>query len=298
MDYANTNISTYEMPFISVILPVFNCEKYVGFCIESILAQTHEKFELIIIDDGSNDSSGKICDCYTYDNRVHVFHQSNRGLSYARNLGCSKALGNYVVFVDSDDYIRKDYLECFVDIYCKTKGDIIIADFLRVDKQHVNAKKNKYIEYYNITSYEAIEKLFSDGHDEFRYGTAWGKMFNIKLLNKYPFPIDKYWEDVFVLYKLYNDANNIVILNEVTYYYFKNDNSITNSPFGVRNLDYLEGMEERLKFIKIYHGKLYESALKSYIRKCTEYLKEAKKISDEFIVKNIENRLIANTACN
>lgn len=291
MDCDNTSNTMCNTPFISVIVPVYNCEKYIAYCIESILKQTYKNFELIIIDDGSTDLSGAICDGFISDKRVQVYHQNNRGLSYARNLGCEKAVGTHVLFVDSDDYLQNNSLAYFVEIYSKTKADIIVADFFRAYNHRITITNCTDIQYSEINKENAIGKLFSTTHDAFKFGTAWGKMFDINLLKKFPFPVGKLWEDVFILYRLYDDAKHIVFTNEILYFYFQNMNGITGSPFSVHNLDYLDGMIERLQYIKENYAQLYDSALQGYINKCNEFYEKAIAIVDFQLAEDIKNRL-------
>ena len=107
-----------ETPQISIVVPVYNVEKYLERCIDSILAQTFTDFELLLINDGSKDSSGLICDKYTEkDSRIRVFHKENEGVSRARNLGISNARGRWLCFIDSDDWVDKEYLHCFGDVF-------------------------------------------------------------------------------------------------------------------------------------------------------------------------------------
>lgn len=133
------------VPRVSIIVPVYNTEKYLPCCINSILTQTFTDFELLLIDDGSKDNSGKICDEYAViDKRVRVFHKNNEGASIARNLGIKKSKGKFLVFVDSDDYIASDYIQTFCEILSKyDRPDIIIQSPIYVDKGHEKYKNIK-----------------------------------------------------------------------------------------------------------------------------------------------------------
>lgn len=296
MAYINTNYTTHlNVPSISVVLPVFNCEKYVGYCIESILNQTYTNFELIIIDDGSTDLSLKICSRFSGDKRIRIYHQSNMGLSYARNVGIEKATNNYIFFVDSDDYIHRESLAYLSKIFIKTGADIIVSDFLCVNDHKMMIDSLDKFEYYDVNSYNIIDELlsFPDTHGMFKYATVWGKLINATLLRKYPFPNGKFWEDIFVMYKLYEEANCIVEMNKILYFYFQNNAGITGSPFSRRNLDYLDGMIERLHYIKETHCGLYNKALAQYAHKCSEFYNKALESGDIFIINNISARLHA-----
>ena len=118
---------------ISIIVPVYNAERYLGHCLESIIGQTYKKIEIILLDDGSTDNSGKICDEYALkDNRVKVFHTENKGPSAARNKGIENSNGEFIFFVDADDFIKSNALDLLIGNYHQTKADIIIGDFKRV----------------------------------------------------------------------------------------------------------------------------------------------------------------------
>lgn len=123
-----------ETPQISIVVPVYNVEKYLERCIDSILAQTFTDFELLLINDGSKDSSGLICDKYAEkDSRIRVFHKENGGVSRARNLGISNARGRWLCFIDSDDWVDKEYLHCFGDVFNYSDDIIVIQGMERID---------------------------------------------------------------------------------------------------------------------------------------------------------------------
>lgn len=134
------------MEKISVIIPVYNTENYVRKCIESILIQTYKNIEIIIIDDGSKDDSGKICEEFLVDNRVKIFHQNNQGTSCARNYGLKNVTGKYICFIDSDDYVEKDYIEFLYNLITKFNTDIAVCGFdyaYTNNKFRCNNKKKK-----------------------------------------------------------------------------------------------------------------------------------------------------------
>ena len=140
---------------VSVVIPVFNVEKYIAKCIESLISQTYKKLEIILVDDGSTDYSGKICDEYSkLDNRIFVIHKENGGVSSARNIGMKKTTGSWVSFVDSDDWIETDFIEQLLSEGTKEEADVVLCGYNRVnlnDKCAINATGDKEI--YNSMDY-------------------------------------------------------------------------------------------------------------------------------------------------
>ena len=238
---------------ISIIVPVYNVEKYICRCIDSILAQTYKDFELILVDDGSTDSSGKICDDYKErDKRIKVIHKENGGLSSARNVGIDVAEGDYIGFIDSDDYIRKDMYEILYKCIQKNNCDISICNYLFIDEDgngvtHMN--NDLPIKDEIISGYEAIEKMCS--YKGFYYITAWNKLYNKHIISSNKFPIGRVHEDVFNSYKILFNSNKVGCVYEPLYYYTINSNGITHKAFNIKRLDILYAYIERIKFSKI-----------------------------------------------
>lgn len=155
---------------ISIIVPVYNTEKYLHRCIDSVLAQTYKDFELLLIDDGSTDSSGAICDEYAEkDGRVRVFHKKNGGVSSARNLGLDNAQGEWITFVDSDDYIEENFLKSF-------DGNLD-ADLLIGNSVNVQSNDRKGLNKIQSGKYEDVDQFLSSNLQELICRTPWGKMY-------------------------------------------------------------------------------------------------------------------------
>ena len=137
-------------PLISFIIPVYNVEKYLAQCIESVLVQSHDNIEIILVDDGSTDKSGEICDNFSKtDNRVRVIHQENRGASAARNAGLGIAKGNYIAFIDSDDYVSPSMAEKLLDAISKTDSDLAMCNFAYTDEL---GKRDGHLEFWSGTN--------------------------------------------------------------------------------------------------------------------------------------------------
>lgn len=231
---------------ISVIVPVYNVEKYLKKCIKSIMSQSYTNLEIILINDGSTDNSGKICDeLKEQDKRIKVIHKSNGGLSDARNAGLKIANGKYIGFVDSDDYIAEDMFETLYNINKKYNSDISIVSFYEIYKDKVigvrDSKKLK-----ELTKIDAMKELLIDTNIQ---SYAWNKLFRRELFEGLEFPTNKNFEDIATTLLLFEKANKIVLLEEPKYYYVRRDDSIV----GVRNYktykDYLDVIYDKYKYL-------------------------------------------------
>lgn len=222
---------------ISIIVPVYNVEKYLERCINSITNQTYKNIEIILVDDGSKDNSGKMCDeLKQKDTRIKVIHKENGGLSDARNAGLKIASGEYVGFVDSDDYIENDMFETMYNLTQKYNSDISIVSFYELYKGKViGVRDSKNLE--ELDKIEAIKELLIDTKIQ---SYAWNKLFKKELFEGIEFPTNKNFEDIATTLLLFERANKVVLLEEPKYYYVRRDDSIV----GTRNYktykDYLE----------------------------------------------------------
>lgn len=242
---------------ISVIVPVYNMEKYIHRCINSILDQTFKDFELILVDDGSLDKSGKICDLYSEkDNRIKVIHKKNGGLSDARNTGLDIAQGEFISFVDSDDYIESDMYEKLL-IACEVNNSKI-AMCGRYNVHGEEVKPMFSFEGLKIwDSKKAIENLLTwDNIDS----SACDKLFNRDLFNGVRFPVGKYSEDIFVMARIIHNAGKVVHIGEAKYYYFHRSNSITTEKFSEKKLDLIDANKTVADLV---HDKYSELSLKA-----------------------------------
>lgn len=219
--------------FISVIIPVYNVENYLRKSINSILEQTYKNYELILIDDGSTDSSGKICDEYANKYEcIKVFHQKNAGLSAARNKGIDVSSGNYICFLDSDDWYSNNALEEFVRLVNNYKSDIsIINVFNTVDEKTEHKYENKVCIY---NQKEAITMLFKN---QSVFGTACNKLYKKEIFDDIRFPNGRSWEDMYISLDVLMNVSKIAWSQNACLYYRHRESSITSSRFSKRNLD-------------------------------------------------------------
>lgn len=232
---------------ISIIVPVYNVEKYLSHTIESIIRQTYSDFEILLIDDGSTDSSGKICDeLKQKDERIFVYHKKNGGLSDARNYGISKAKGKYLTFVDSDDLLYDDYIEHLYYLIKKYNTRISIAS-MEIIPSNLSGINNYYEK--EISKIDALDRMLCD--NEFGVSVC-AKLFDKKLFDEISFPIDKLYEDNGTTYKLFDLCDTICYSNKKIYKYYKRQNSITNCKFNRKKLSLLEFSDEMARYLSKY----------------------------------------------
>ncbi len=252
---------------ISVIVPVYNVEKYLPQCIDSILNQTEKNLEIILVDDGSLDNSGKICDEFSKkDDRIVVIHKKNNGLSSARNAGLEIAKGNYIGFVDSDDWLDKSMYEILLKLLKENNSDISCCDFFKTANSDGSIP---HIDNEIINSYNNIESLNNFYNDLYTQTVvAWNKLYKRELFKDISYPVGKIHEDEGTTYKLYYKANKITYTNRPLYYYRITPNSITTSKFNKKRLDIIDVYDEKVKFIKnISNEEIYSKTLKWYLFK-------------------------------
>ena len=203
---------------ISVIVPIYNVEKYLNKCIESIINQSYSNLEIILVDDGSKDSSGIMCDSYILkDKRIKVIHKENGGLSDARNVGIDKAKGEYIVFIDSDDWIDEKMIEILYNIIKKNNSDISICDYFLAYNEEIQTQKED-IEIINLSNIEALKKIYDKDLGVCMI-VAWNKLYKRNLFkDDIRYPYGKIHEDEFTTYKLLYKAEKISYTKQKMYY--------------------------------------------------------------------------------
>ena len=262
------------MPAISVIVPVYKVEKYIHRCVDSILGQTFTDFELILVDDGSPDSCGAICDEYAAkDDRVIVIHQKNGGLSAARNAGMEVADGEYYHFVDSDDVIYPDCLRILMTCIQNTGAEIAIGRFKRVYEESVQEDwflpwNGKCVTKSNL---ETLSCLFEDPENLPSLVSACGTLWHCRLFNGIRFPAGRLFEDEFVTYKLYHRAEFISLVDVMLYFYFVNENGITQNMTIEKRFDEYDAQWERLKYFDDYNLKELQGKAAMYFLQTAQW---------------------------
>lgn len=235
---------------ISVIVPIYKVEPYLQKCIDSILAQTYHHLEIILVDDGSPDCCGSICDEYARrDSRVIVIHKQNGGLSDARNAGLLRASGDYIGFVDSDDWIETDMFETLLDLSIRNDADITICGTYRVVCDAV-ALPPYSLETSDTSVYEEQDAVIKLCEDQDIHSHVWNKLFRRKLFNTIHFPIGQFFEDIFIMHELFGQANRVVFSREPKYYYLERTGSIVGSISYQDKLHLAEGHDARLAWVQ------------------------------------------------
>ena len=227
---------------ISIVVPVYKVEKYLEKCVKSILKQTYTNLEIILVDDGSPDKCGQLCDeLAKTDNRIKVFHKANGGLSDARNYGVERANGEYIGFVDSDDYIHENMYEELYKAIKKSGTAIAECGVTRVYK---NTLRPHYEgeDYFLVLDREGYLKEYLE--NKRLYGSAWCKLIHKNLAKKIKFPTGKIYEDAFYTLELLKTVDKYTLISGNYYYYYIRENSITTRPFSAKDMDYIEIMDQ------------------------------------------------------
>lgn len=235
---------------VSMVVPVFNVSSCLPKLLESILSQTHHELEIILVDDGSTDDSGDICDEYAMkDSRIKTVHTANRSAADARNTGIGMSSGDYIVFADGDDYLSDDYVEYLLRLCINNKADISCCAW-NTDMQGRLIKctyRKKEPGLYK-GNHEAMRSLLST---RLMSSSVWGKMFKKTLFDEVRFPSgSNYYEDEATIYKLVAKADSVVIGDEPKYFYVMRNSSLTHRPFDENNLKIIKVFEERCAFIE------------------------------------------------
>ncbi len=221
---------------ISVVVPIYNVEKYLSRCIDSIINQTYTNLEIVLVDDGSTDNCGNICDEYSKnDNRIKVIHKENGGLSDARNAGLSAIIGSYVTFIDSDDTIEKDYIKTLYELIKKYKTMMSIASYSLVNGNNITNKGLGYEETLLDTKTCLSRMLMEYGFNV----SSCAKMYSTDLFENIEFPKGRLYEDNGTTYRLIMKCEKIAYSNKSIYNYIIRKNSITAARFTLKKMDYI-----------------------------------------------------------
>lgn len=265
------------MAKVSIIVPVYQVEKYIRQCIDSILNQTFRDFELILVDDGSRDNSGRICDEYArIDSRVRVIHKLNGGLSDARNRGLEEAVGEYFLFVDSDDYIAPTMVEKLYGSILKENADIAICNFRYCFEQDERRDFN------TNAGAEVLRgaEVFYNRKNERSYGiwtVAWNKLYKRDTFRDVRFRLGKYHEDEFWANDVYRKNIKVLTIPECLYFYRQRSGSIMSCENIGRQFDILEALQER---IQVYlESQAYSEQAYKVLIFSLEYLAKSKKLA-------------------
>lgn len=238
------------MELISVVVPVYNVEKYLAKCVASLLEQTHAELEIILVDDGSTDSSGDMCDALAeQDGRIRVIHKQNGGLSDARNAGMAVATGEYISFVDSDDFVHARMFEILLAHCQSQEAEVAIAAFQPV---YGDTKIWPDLPEHSVTvlsNVEALERIFQP-EQAAGMVIACSKLYKRSVLGDITFPLGKVHEDEYTTYRFLYNAKRIVHTSLPLYYYLQRSNSIMGEQFSLKKLHALDAFRERTAFFE------------------------------------------------
>lgn len=233
---------------ISVIVPIYNVEDYLDRCVDSIINQTYKNLEIILVDDGSPDNCPQMCDDYAKkDSRIKVVHKENGGLSDARNAGMKVATGEYVSFIDSDDYISLDFYEILLQTMIDNDSDIVECG---VVKFYENGKFDEYSDDQMIKNFNTVDGLEGLINENSFHQYVWNKLYKSSVALDIPYAVGKLNEDEFWTYQIFGKAKKVTRINKTMYYYFQRGSSIMGNGYNIKRLDALEGKMNRQAYIE------------------------------------------------
>ncbi len=256
---------------ISVVVPIYNVEEYVSDCIESILKQTYANIEIILVNDGSTDNSGNIADHYQKnDNRIKVIHKINEGLSVARNIGIDVASGKYITFIDSDDWVERDYIKTLYELLIEASADISVCEYEKIyeGEKFTAVASNVENSIYEYKNYEALNL------GSVTMIVAWAKLYKIELFQDIRYPKGMIHEDEFVTYKLIHSANKVVYTSEKLLNYRQRPNSIMAKGFNLKNtLGLIRALKEKIEFLENFRDNNFQEIISiTYRRLFARYI--------------------------
>ena len=235
---------------VSIIVPVYNVRDYLLNCIESIIREcSNIEYEVILVDDGSTDGSAELCDeAASRSERFKVFHKANGGLSDARNFGVERAEGDYIFYLDSDDFLVNEGVKCLLDVALKWHSDVVCGNFYyHYPQEQVIFDKDKY----GVSIFRGGEEALTALLEGKRFQNfAWGKLIRKDLAVRNRFPKGKLFEDVYWFYKVLHEADQVASVDAPVVHYLQRNSSISFQ-YKLNNLDILEGYVERLRFFEL-----------------------------------------------
>lgn len=237
-----------NLPKISIIIPVYKVEEYIDRCIKSVVDQTYNNLEIILVDDGSPDNCPVICDKWAEkDSRIKVIHKNNGGLSDARNIGMKIASGELIGFVDSDDWISKEMYQLLYENMKENESDISACGVKMVWEDAAEARFLTPTGIQVLDTQEAMEAIIRESQLK---QPVWYKLYKTELIRDILFPVGKCNEDVFWTYQAIGRARRVSTFDTPCYFYFQRENSIMGNKYSLKRLDALEAKIERLKYIE------------------------------------------------
>lgn len=281
-----------QTALISVIIPIYNVERYLYQCIESVLRQSYKNIEIILIDDGSTDESGKICDEFSKkDERIIVIHQKNQGIAEVRNRGVREARGEYIFWIDSDDYVSEDIIEELYNNVVQCEADISICNYTQGSERKYHFELDKCEGQMECFDYKrGLELIYESSHFSFIMAASWAKLIKKSLYEGLNYPSGKIFEDIYMSHKLIRKCQKIVYTDKVMYYYYQWPASILGKKLYIEKLDYLGAFEERIHFFhELNLPELEEKARLQYLHALMwEYSRAKDILHNRMMVKHIK----------
>ncbi len=277
---------------VSVIIPAYNAEKYLAFCLDSIIAQTHNKLEIIVVNDGSTDSTPKICDEYEKkDSRIKVIHQENHGVAFTRNVGLDNITGEYIAFIDSDDYVKNDYIEVLLKTCTENCSNITICKSIDTHKRELFELPFSY----NTRTYDSMFLLQNISYLDVCFEVVISMIFHKSVFDNLRFPVGLIYEDSYIYYDLIRKAGKITFIDTILYYYYLSSNSIMRSDFSVKKYDIIPAFDRKLAVLRENNCKnsIY-IVYKDYIYQISRMIGQTKycdKFPPEFKRKSLKTEL-------
>ena len=245
------------MDLISVIVPVYKVEQYLDKCVRSIVDQTYRNLEIILVDDGSPDNCGAMCDAWAEkDSRIKVIHQENAGGAAARNAGLDAASGSLIGFVDSDDYLAPSMYQCLYAVLRKTGADIAECDYLPVMNDFAKAPENDK----EIVTYTPKEALYHNLYSISCKSVIWNKLYRKKTINTIRFVEGKTIDDEFFTYRVIGNASSVAVMDGVLYFYRQQEQSVMHQAYSIRFLTAVEAAALRSEYISARFPELASDA--------------------------------------
>lgn len=265
---------------VSIVVPVYNVEKNIRYCLESLINQSYKNLEIILIDDGSTDRSGDICDEYALKyNEVQVYHKENGGLSDARNYGMKYVSGNWIVFVDSDDLICYNFVSQLLFFAETNNLDIAVCDFCELPEKRLEnlpdtegSGDTRIWEGIKGTQELLYQKTFTTA--------ACGKIYKTILFEDILFPVGKLHEDVGTIYRVFEKAERVGYLDKKLYYYVQRNGSIIHSEFSVKKMDYIAQTKEMVSYFEKNNVVLLLAAISRHFSACFQVILLCPKTSE------------------
>lgn len=270
---------------ISVIVPVYKTEMYLERCIESIISQSHRTLQIILVEDGSPDNCGAICDNYALtDERITVIHKVNGGLSSARNAGLNIAVGDYIGFVDSDDYIEPNMYECLLNQIFPQTSQIAccVSRRLRPDSTESELKQDKFA----VQRFDRVNALIELLLNKTITNSFCDKLFSADIFNEVRFDENLIYEDLEAMPRCINNSRQVVWINAPLYIYYMSQDSISRSRFSSKQFDLLKASEARIRQYQCFAPELLEQAQASHVKLCLEMIHKSKDNAESVLLRN------------